>query len=140
MLELPKLRHDHAQLIEIVTRLSKVIAKPHPPSASELLKLRHELTSTLIFHLKLEDWVLYPRLFASREEKVARTARKFSAEMGGLAQTYTAHADKWTATTIEQDWRGYCGETQAVIEELTCRIERENRELYPLLEAMEKAA
>ena len=140
MSELFKLRQEHAQLVEIVGRLSKVINQPHPPAQNELYTLRRELSSTLIAHLKAEDWVLYPRLFASMDKKVAQTARAFSEEMGGLAQAYTAYADKWTATAIEQDWRGYCCDTAGIIEALTCRINRENRELYPLLEAMDKAA
>ena len=140
MSDLMKLRQEHAQLAEIVRRLAKAIAQPHPLVANELYMLRRELSSTLIAHLKAEDWVLYPRLLASVDEKVATTARAFSDEMGGLAEAYTAYVDKWTATAIEQDWRGYCSDTQGIIEALTCRINRENRELYPLLEAMDKAA
>jgi iron-sulfur cluster repair protein YtfE (RIC family) len=140
MSELMKLREEHAQLAEIVGRLSKFIAQPHPPAASELFKLRHELSSTLIAHLKAEDWVLYPRLFHSADAKVAETARAFADEMGGLAAAYTAYADKWTASSIDHDWAGYCAETRGIIEALTCRITRENRDLYPLAEAIDKAA
>jgi hypothetical protein len=39
-----------------------------------------------------------------------------------------------------QDWLGYCQQPAAIVEALACRINRENRELYPLLEAMDKAA
>ena len=140
MSELLKLRQEHARLVEIVGRLAKCVAQPRPPAASELFKLRHELSSTLIAHLKAEDWVLYPRLLASAQGKIAETARAFSDEMGGLAAAYTGYADKWTANSIEQDWRGYCDETAGIIEALTNRIRRENRELYPLLEALDKAA
>ena len=140
MSELVKLRYEHAYLVEIVGRLSDVIARPHPPAANELFRLRRELSSTLIGHLKTEDWVLYPRLLGSVDQKIAETARAFSDEMGGLAQAYTAYAEKWTATAIGQDWLGYCQETAAIVEALACRINRENRELYPLLEAMDKAA
>ena len=140
MSDLLKLRQEHAQLVEIVGRLAKIIAEADPPSAGDLFRLRQQLTSTLIAHLKAEDWVLYPRLLASAEGKIAATAREFSEEMGGLAQAYTAYADKWTATSIAEDWPGYCDETRGIIEALTNRITRENRELYPLLEAIDKAA
>ena len=140
MSEIMKLRQEHAELVQIVGRLARIIGQPAPPAASELFKLRRELSSTLFAHLKAEDWVLYPRLLASPNAQVAETARTFSDEMGGLAQAYMAHADKWTATAIDQDWRGYCAATKGIIEALTLRINRENRELYPLLEAMDKAA
>ena len=140
MSDLLKLRQEHATLVEIVGRLAKAIAEPHPPAANELFALRRKLSSTLIAHLKAEDWVLYPRLLASLDPKVASTARAFSDEMGGLAQAYSAYAEKWTATAINDDWRGYCCETHGIIEALSCRINRENRELYPLMAAIDKAA
>lgn len=140
MSELLKLRQEHAKLVEIVGRLSKIITQSRPPSAGDLFKIRHELTSTLIVHLKAEDWVLYPRLLASPDLRVARTAREFCEEMGGLASAYASHTDKWTAHSIAADWSGYCEETRGIIEALVRRIKRENHELYPMLEALDKAA
>jgi hypothetical protein len=137
---LHKLRQEHAELAEIVGKLSTIINYPCPPSMSELFKLRHELSFTLIAHLKAEDWVLYPRLFASPDATVAQTAREFSVEMGGLADAYVDYAEKWNAHSIDQDWSGYCAETRCIIEALMNRITREDRELYPMLEVLDKAA
>jgi len=140
MPDLAKLRREHAQLLEIIGRLSLVIAEPRPSAAANLHALRNELASALIRHLKGEDWVLYPRLLASPDASVQRTARTFNDEMGGLAHAYNAYAHKWTATSIEADWAGYCEDTRAIIEALTQRINREDRELYPLVRSVEKAA
>ena len=140
MPNLPKLRQEHVELIAIVRKLSAIIDQPRPPAMAELFSLRHELSFTLITHLKAEDWVLYPRLFGSSDAAVARTAREFSVEMGGLADAYVDYAEKWNAHSIDEDWSGYCEETRAILDALTTRITRESRELYPLLEAMEKAA
>jgi len=140
MSDVAKLRGEHAALVEIATRLSALIAEPQPPAAAELFTVRNELSSLLIAHLKAEDWVLYPRLFASPDPAVEQTARAFSDEMGDLAQAYGAHTHKWTATSIAADWSGYCEETAAILDALSNRIVRENRELYPLLEAMDKVA
>jgi hypothetical protein len=46
----------------------------------------------------------------------------------------------WCASAIESDWDGYCAESQGIIEALTQRIIRENRDLYPLAEREKKAA
>ena len=140
MSSLAQLREEHAHLVTIVRKLSTLIALDAPPPSTELYALRRELTTTLIGHLKAEDWVLYPRLLASPDAKIARTAREFSEEMGGLAQAYTAYAEKWGSFAIEQDWPGYCRETAGIIEALTNRITRENRDLYPLLEGLDRAA
>ena len=140
MNELTKLRRQHAQLLDTAGRLEALITQPRPPAAGDLFKLRHELTSTLISHLKAEDWVLYPRLLANPDSQVAATTRAFSDEMGGLADAYRAYANRWTALSITSEWPRYCKETHGIIHALTSRISRENRELYPLLEAMHKAA
>jgi hypothetical protein len=135
-----KLRREHAELLELVGRLSKIINCPSPPSMGELFRLRHELSFALISHLKAEDWVLYPRLLSSTDTKVSRTAAEFCVEMGGLADAYVDYAENWNAHSIERDWSGYCAETRCIIEALTKRINREDRDLYPLLQAFDKAA
>ena len=57
-----------------------------------------------------------------------------------LAADLLAYADKWSASAIESDWAGYCGESREIIEALTERIIRENSELYPLAEREKRAA
>lgn len=140
MLNLSGLREEHAQLIKIAGRLSKVVAQDAPPPSTELFALRQELISAVMRHLKAEDWVLYPRLFASPDKRVAQTARSFSEEMGGLAKEFTAYAQRWGSFAIEGDWAGYRHETTRIIGDLTQRITRENRDLYPLLEALDEVA
>src|SRR5688500_19001048 len=84
MSNLATLREEHAQLIAIVRRLGAIIAQQSPPPSTELDTLRRELRSTLIRHLKAEDWILYPRLFKSPDPVIAETALRFNTEMGGL--------------------------------------------------------
>jgi hypothetical protein len=60
MSQLTKLREDHAVLANLFKRLRGVVDSPQPPSQLVLFDLRRELVSTLIAHLKLEDWSLYP--------------------------------------------------------------------------------
>lgn len=60
--------------------------------------------------------------------------------MGGLASVFMNYAEKWGAFAIESDWPGYCRDTATIAAALTCRINRENRDLYPLLERLDMAA
>lgn len=134
MSDLAKLREEHALIIKIVNRLSKIVEQPSAPSQLELFAVRRELSSALIAHLKAEDWVLYPRLVDSDNARVAGIARAFSQEMGGLAAAYLKYSEHWSAGGIVENWSGYCAETKGIVDALTNRITRENRELYPLLE------
>jgi Hemerythrin HHE cation binding domain len=138
--ELIKLREDHAVLARIFRRLGEIVEQPGAPPQLELFELRRELVSTLLAHLKLEDWALYPRLIESGDPEVSETGREFQQEMGGLAPAFLAYCDKWTAGAIGADWAGYCAETRTILEALMTRVTRENRELLPLLERLDRAA
>lgn len=140
MTELKKIRDDHATLARLCKNLREVVQRPSPPSRLELFELRRELTSTLLTHLKLEDWALYPRLIENPEPEVARVGRAFKDEMGGLAPAFLAYSNTWTADSIGADWPRYCQETNAILDALMDRLTRENRELLPLVERLERAA
>jgi len=140
MTDLSKLRREHTEIQIIVRKLRYLVSQPSPPPPLHLLALRHELSSTLIAHLKAEDWLLYPQLMASADPQIAATARAFSEEMGGLAVAYRNHCQSWNADAIGADWAGYCSASRGLIDALNNRITRESRDLYPLLERLEQAA
>lgn len=140
MAELFKLRREHAVILRIVERLHYLVSQPSPPPQLHLFAVRYELTSTLIAHLKNEDWLVYPQLMASTDADIAARARALSDEMGGLAEAYREHCQAWDATAIAADWPGYCADSQSLIDAVNTRITRENRELFPLLERVARAA
>ena len=140
MSELTKLREDHATLAGLFKRLGEVIELRSPPPQLELFELRQELLSTLLAHLKLEDWALYPRLIDSIDPDVSAVGHSFKDEMGGLAPVFLAYTEKWSAGSIAADWEGYCSETRGILDALVHRLTRENRELLPLLERLDRAA
>ncbi len=140
MIDVAKLREDHVLLMKLVGRLDAIIARPVPPPQVELFALRRELSSVLITHLKAEDWVLYPRLLMSQDRYLAATARVFNQDIGGLANAFAAYSERWNASAIAVDWTGYCLDSRGIIDGITNRITREDRDLYPLLDKLERAA
>jgi Hemerythrin HHE cation binding domain len=140
MSQLSRLREDHAKLARLFGRLGEIIDKKEAPPQLELFELRRDLMGTLIAHLKLEDWALYPRLMESGDQRISEAAAAFQEEMGGLAPAFIAYCDKWNATTIEANWTRYRGETREILDALIKRLTRENRELLPLIERLDRAA
>lgn len=132
--DLKKLREEHEGLAIIVGQLSKMIGEDMPPPARELYQLRMRLASGLIHHLKSEDWMLYPALLASSDDKIALTARAFSASMGGLWDEFKNYSERWGADAINRNWKRYQAETFEILRALTLRMNREERDLYPLLD------
>lgn len=140
MSQLSRLRDDHAELARLFGKLGEIIRKTEAPPQLELFELRRDLMGTLIAHLKLEDWALYPRLIDSGDRQMSEAGEAFKEEMGGLTPVFIAYCDKWNATTIDADWQSYCNETREILDALNNRLTRENRELLPLIERLDRAA
>jgi len=138
--QLTRLREDHAKLARLFGNLGEAVSRSGPPPQVELFELRHNLVSMLLAHLKLEDWALYPRLIDSGDAELSTAGQAFKDEMGGLAPAFVAYCDKWAASSINGDWAGYCADTRSILEALMNRLTRENRELLPLLERLDRAA
>ena len=140
MANIPKLRDDHFRLMATIRRLGVLIDRATPPPPLHLFTLRYELSTTLIAHLADEDSQLYPQLLDSPDAQVAATARKLSDAMAGQADAYRMHDQTWTANAIAGDWAAYCVACRQILDALTTRISRENRDLFPLAESLARAA
>ncbi|MGV7122471.1 MULTISPECIES: hemerythrin domain-containing protein [unclassified Sphingopyxis] len=137
--EIARLRAEHAALVTLSRFLTKLVAAPHPPRATELAAVRGMLRDTLIRHLKCEDWALYPRLQAKGDPDLIALAETFVHEMGHLAADFAAYDARWTAEGIEARWSDFCAETTDMLSALAMRIEREDRDLYPAAERLAAA-
>jgi hypothetical protein len=132
--EMQRLRAEHAALDTLSRFLMALVAQTEPPRPTELASVRGMFRDTLVRHLKCEDWALYPRLKASGDPELARLARDFIFEMGHIADEFTAYDARWTAARVASDWPGFRAETEAVLDAIAMRIEREEDELYPAAE------
>ncbi len=138
--EMERLRAEHAALVALARIIMAMLKEPAPSRPADLASARGALRETLIRHLKCEDWALYPRLRASGEPELVRVTRDFELEMGDLAEDFAAYDGKWTAELVAADWEGFRRETMIVFDLLKLRIEREERELYPLADRLYLAA
>ena len=134
--EMQRLRAEHAALVTLARIILDMVRVPHPPPPAELAAARGRLRENLVRHLKCEDWILYPRLMATGDQELMRITRDFEIEMGDLAGDFIAYDDKWTSERVAADWTDFCRETVIVFDLLAMRVEREERELYPLAETL----
>lgn len=134
--EMDRLRTEHAALITLSRIILQMTKAPQPPRPTELASARGLLRDTLVRHLKCEDWALYPRLKATGDPDLVRVTREFELEMGDLAAEFVAYDDKWTGARVETDWPAFCRETTIMFDVLAVRVEREERDLYPLADVL----
>ena len=93
-----------------------------------------QLSGILSVHLAAEDKYLYPALQKDPAAHIQQLAAKFSREMGTLADVYKAYRDRFMLTSqIEADPALFLQETARVLQALSNRLQKEDKELYPLL-------
>jgi len=134
--EMRRLRAEHAALVTLSRILMDLVLAPEPPRPTELASVRAMLRETLLRHLKCEDWVFYPRMKASGDPGIVGLASEFVDEMGHIAQDFEAYDRTWTEDRIVGDWAGFAHETAAILDVLAMRIEREESDLYPVVEGL----
>lgn len=94
------------------------------------------LDRVLVDHLSAEDQWMYPMLMASPDPDASAIAGACFEDMGGVLGAWLAYRDLWRAEAILAAPERFRSATRGVMGALALRIERENTELYPLVDRM----
>lgn len=136
-MNIDKFKREHVDLLTSVTTLRELVQSGVHEHADAILKQLLSMSSVIKLHLGAEDRVLYPALASAADPLVAQTGKQFHDEMGGLAAAYAAFASRWNLTgKIAADPQGFRDAANAIFKALHQRVQRENRELYPLAESI----
>jgi hypothetical protein len=130
------LRTQHQELLVLAEQLSEQLhAAALAGNAAPARKLVSALAAKLKIHLAIEGRMLYPSLARSAAAGAREMAELFTKELGGLRATLGAYLARWPhAHAIQRDARAFVEETSCFIVTMRARIEREEREVYGLLE------
>ena len=136
MSRIDDLRKAHKELLEIAGQISAMLfVDTVSEKSEEISRLLSSLLGKLNFHLMMEDKHLYPDFFKHSDKKVRNIAMDFSDEMGGIAQHLRQYRDTWSnASAIKDNPKEFISETRGVFKALAKRIDKEDNELYPLVE------
>ncbi|MEQ7155815.1 hemerythrin domain-containing protein [Brevundimonas aurifodinae] len=132
-----KLRSEHDRILRQAstlaglarTRMTRDVATVARAAISGLDRL-------LVEHLEAEDGWMYPLLISSADEGVRRIASECFADMGGILGAWVAYRDQWSIEAILVSPAVFARATDGIIGALALRVERENTELYPLVDQM----
>jgi len=93
------------------------------------------LTGILLMHLKYEDEYLYPLLLKHPNEEVRTTAHQFYQEMGSLSAVFDQYKDKYLKKpgAMGENPDEFVKDTQAILYDISKRVEKEEYALFPLL-------
>lgn len=127
-------QQQHSEMAEIVTAISgRLDTATLANEAREVVSLLAQLGGKLKMHLAAEDKSLYPAMFSSSNSEASQAAKKFMDEMGGLKGAFDQYSSKWRSyVAVQNDPAGFATETKSIFAALKDRVQREDKELYPL--------
>jgi hypothetical protein len=142
MFDLTDLKNQHDAAMAMADRLIDLIDDyRHDGDALPIAIQFSKLVGLFRVHFAQEDVQLYPELVALGDRDVARLALTYAAEMGGLANELERFVRRWpSSAVIASNFAEFADAARDMVLALAVRIERENRFLYPLIEAAEVAA
>lgn len=126
---------QHEELLAIAGKMNGEL-DPERLKANPEPALQHlsSLAAKLKVHLTSEDSALYPALKTHPDPKVQATAKRFIDEMGGIAKAFGDYCAKWSgAPAVKGAPNQFIKETREIFDALGKRIDKENKELYPLV-------
>jgi hemerythrin-like domain-containing protein len=131
-------REQHARLLALGRVLESQLDQDvltKDGSAARLAVSR--IAGALQIHLAMEDESLYPSLLAHPDAQLRDRARLLREELRGLKEALARYLNRWpTHVAIERDAPVFAEQTRELLAQLARRIELEDRELFPLAEAL----
>lgn len=129
-------RHQHIEILRIAAEITALLdVSTLATRADDCRRLLSELAGKLTVHLSMEDRALYPKLAVHARVEVRRIASKYKQEMGGLSETFESYNQRWrSARAIQTEAATFIADTRALFGALSRRIEKEDGELYPLVD------
>jgi hemerythrin-like domain-containing protein len=130
-------RKQHGELLAVAGEIGKTLDPAQlAKDATQARTLLSSLAGKLKVHLAMEDKTLYPRLMQDPDPKVSGLAKRFADEMGGIAEVFGGYMERWpSGRAIQEAPQQFVADTKKLFAALATRIERENNQLYPLLDA-----
>lgn len=137
-MNIDKFKHQHTDILRSIAALRDLTHAGVEHNATEIARRIVAMSSTIKLHLAVEDQALYPALQSGDDEQLARMGRQYQSEMGPIASAYDAFARRWnTEASLRADVQGFRADANRVLRQVYERMQREDREFYPRIEAQE---
>ncbi|MDH5582126.1 MAG: hemerythrin domain-containing protein [Bdellovibrionales bacterium] len=130
---------DHQILNELLGQISIFLNEDTiKNNIDHVILVLNKITKTIDMHLKLEDEYIYPSLIACDIPHISKTAKEFQKEMRTLSDQYKTFSQKWhSLDTIKNDLKVFTKELVEIVYSFSDRLDREEKELYILLDEVD---
>ena len=140
-MNLDEFKHQHTDILRSIATLRALAHAGVEANATTIAQGIVAMSGTIKLHLAVEDQVLYPALQRGGNADLARMGRQYQSEMASIASAYDAFARRWnTEASLRADVQGFRADANRVLRQVYERMQREDREFYPRIEAQESVA
>ncbi|AKZ63404.1 hemerythrin [Herbaspirillum hiltneri N3] len=134
-MDIDKYKHQHTVIFDNIRKLKEFshlgIAEHAADIAAQVIKM----SSVIKLHLSIEDKFLYPALQEANNPRLATMGKQYQHEMTHIAEAYGEFARKWNdAGHVAADPDGFRNAANKVLKVLFDRMQREDRDFYPMIE------
>ena len=139
MINTKRYKEDHAELLKIIEEIKQNLDSDKLTKNAKICrKLVLDLLNYLNVHLLAEDNMLYPKLLKSSSDSIKKTAQNVLKDTGSVSQDIDIYKRTWTDLfEIQNNTEEFIKQTNKILESLSSRIEKENNELYHLVDELE---
>ena len=135
-MNIDKFKHQHADIMSNISALRRLAQAGVAQNAADIARLIVSMSSTIKLHLAVEDQALYPALQRGDNPELARLGQPYQTDMGPIAQAYEAFARRGNrADSVLYDEQAFRDDANRVLRMVHERMQRENRDFYPRIEA-----
>ncbi len=132
-----RFKEHHAQILASISKLRKMTHAGIAENAAAIAEELKALGRIVVMHLAAEDRVLYPSLSKQPNAKLAQMSRQYQEEMGGLASDLQTFIRQWIRVSeLAHHPEEFRSDANRVLAAAHARIQRENREFYPMVETV----
>lgn len=137
-MQIDNLMDQHVKIRELIGEVKRYIDVDKSEENISLLAYKiNKLAGVLRIHLSSEDRYLYPDLMSSDDSDIRELAGSFDKRMGGLSNGFISFKTRFnTVENIQNKYGDFILELDDIIEKLLTRLDREDKELYPLVRSL----
>lgn len=133
---LSMLKRQHSEMLEIINNINVLLKKSKLDDViGDITYNINNLAGKSKIHMMSEDEFLYPSLISSNYEDIKNIAKSFHSEMGNINELFISFVKRYNIPSkIRENSNAFTEDANKILKLMADRINKENNELYPLIE------
>ena len=136
-MNLDKMKHQHVDILEKISFLRTLSQSGVSSNAQQIAAAIMSMSAIIKTHLSAEDQFLYPQIEQDGNSKLRQVSTQFQREMADIVGEYDAFSRRWNiASKLMGNDEAFRRDANTVLRKVFERMQRENKDFYPLVERM----